>query len=47
MYEILIITFWREIGLFIVCLTVWENAAMSKNYRLMMAYELQGKKEEI
>jgi hypothetical protein len=28
-------------------LTVWENAGMPENYRLMMDYEFQGKKEEI
>jgi hypothetical protein len=31
----------------IVCLTVWEFAGMPENYRLMMDYEYQGKKEEI
>jgi hypothetical protein len=33
--------------LFIVCLTVWENAGMPENYRLTPDYEYQGKKEEI
>jgi hypothetical protein len=28
-------------------LTVWENAGMPENHRLMMDYEYQGKKEEI
>jgi hypothetical protein len=28
-------------------LTVWENAGMPENYRLMMGYEYKGKKEEI
>jgi hypothetical protein len=30
----------------IVCLTVWD-AGMPENYKLMMDYEYQGKKEEI
>jgi hypothetical protein len=44
MSEIYIITFWRGIGFFIVCFTVWENAGMPENHRLMMDYEYQGKK---
>jgi hypothetical protein len=35
------------IGLFIVCLTDWENVGMPENYRLMMDYEYQGRREEI
>jgi hypothetical protein len=35
------------IGLFIVCLSVWENAEMPENYRLMMDFEYQGEHEEI
>jgi hypothetical protein len=38
------ILFWCVIGLFIVCLTVWENVGMPENYRLMMDYESPGKK---
>jgi hypothetical protein len=28
-------------------LTLWENAGMPENFRLMMDYDYQGKKEEI
>jgi hypothetical protein len=39
--------FWRGIGLFIVCFTVWENEGMPENYGFMMNYEYQEKKNEI
>jgi hypothetical protein len=41
------ISFCRGIGLFLVCLTVWENAGISENYRFKMDYEEQDKKMEI
>jgi hypothetical protein len=34
-------------GLFKVCLTVWENVGMPENYKLKVDYEYQGKKDEI
>jgi hypothetical protein len=34
------------IGLFIVCFTVWENAGMPENYKLLMDYEYQGKRKK-
>jgi hypothetical protein len=37
---------WRGIGLFIVCLPVWENAGMPENFRLMMDHEYQEKKKK-
>jgi hypothetical protein len=40
-----VIYFWREIGLFLVCLTVEKNAGMSENYRFMIDYTK--KKKEI
>jgi hypothetical protein len=46
-WEIYIIYFWREIGLFLVCLTVEENAGMPENYQFMMDYEYQEAKKEI
>jgi hypothetical protein len=32
--------------LFVLCFTVLENAGMPENYRLIMDYEYQGKKEK-
>jgi hypothetical protein len=32
--------------LFRVCLTVWENAGLPENFRIMMDYKKQGKKKE-
>jgi hypothetical protein len=33
--------------LYIVCLTVWENAGKPDNLRIMIDFEFQGKKKEI
>jgi hypothetical protein len=38
--------FWREIGSFLVCLTVEKNLGAPQNYRFMMDYEYQEKKKE-
>jgi hypothetical protein len=45
--EIYIISLCWGIGVFLVCLTVYENAGMSENHRYMMDYEYQEKKNEI
>jgi hypothetical protein len=33
--------------LFIVCFTVWENAGMPENYKLMMDFEYHEKRKKI
>jgi hypothetical protein len=43
--EIYIFPFWWGIGLFLVCLTVKENAGIKENYRISMDYEYQEKKQ--
>jgi hypothetical protein len=43
--EIYIIYFWWGIGLLIACFADWENSGTPDNYRIIMGYEYQEKKE--
>jgi hypothetical protein len=47
LWNLQLLIFLREIGLFLVCLTVEKNAVMHENYRFMMDYEYQEKNKDI
>jgi hypothetical protein len=46
MCEIYIISFWRGIGLFIVCLTINENAGMSETIDLQWTINKKKKRRK-